>query len=803
MFDRNISHTAQRLVQVTATHGLRNQGVNSFFKMACRKPAPCRSRWILLALCIVMLAGCAKGATPQGPGGLAAESSASQSPDASVAGTSADLDSDGSNPATDGRQPVLTAEEQEAIALKLVPETWADSLQESVSAKAFIRLVTSCAAANGVAEWTHSFDELIPDTAAPIDRSDAALVLYVAALETLHGVEDASKPWEIDAMKHLLEGMAVVLPAGQTKGYTTVEAERFCTAGEDVLLGGKGWNFEALTYVTLAGERERGVPLMETTEDGLFRATDLLTRSEAMHALVRFHRLYQAVSQPVWTPLEKVPIAELDEEILALAQTMPDVSRTSFDFHGVNVSVKEHAGLYHGIPALFYEEQIDLVSHMGFNFIRVPIWPEGSFSTDKKQVDLRHMENLDDLIAWSMERQIHVCIDLHEWGDGQGTYDEAFLHDFWHMMAVRYQAVSPRAVSFNILNEPSGTPSDIARMNRVGMAAVHAVTPDRLVFCDGQEGNYNEGDGIAGVAMMPSSKLANDPVAQSFHWYAGVFNGGTSFEMGTGDLLRAWPYPFVSSQVLDGYPMTLSGSFVAGEQLDIQMTFITEGVPLEVVLDGTVIHSELLVDPSQTIRVTVPQDGSEIRLSVSSGWCKVGKILIHHLDPAPEGVPMYEKGGYWYGKAVAERFDHRVTEILCDGSTIDPQMSSHVTLMPDGGYTATTSGKRPAYVRDYGPEGMRAFVQLWRNHREKTGQQVMCQEFGFYCSSASNELHVAYLEDWLSVLDEADIPWSSWDWERLVTRWKPSGDDLDTTWTKHGDFYINQDLLDVYQRHMK
>ena len=161
---------------------------------------------------------------------------------------------------------------------------------------------------------------------------------------------------------------------------------------------------------------------------------------------------------------EEARTAVLAESTLELAAQLPDAAWNSLPkWNGVTVpNLQEYDHEYDGQPQVFIREDMENISQLGFNFVRVPLDTRLFFDLDDPSfVHLEKLVNLDELISWGAEFGTHVCIDVHfSFGfttDGDSTNDtmwenpeeqEIFL-SFWDMLAERYQEIPSNLLSFN------------------------------------------------------------------------------------------------------------------------------------------------------------------------------------------------------------------------------------------------------------------------------------------------------------------------------------------------------------------
>ncbi len=180
----------------------------------------------------------------------------------------------------------------------------------------------------------------------------------------------------------------------------------------------------------------------------------------------------------------------------------------------------------------------------GFDFVRLPmaypryvrfdrshpITPDGVLTFDEQVI-----EEIQELVTRANRHGLHVSLDLHR-APGfcvnagfQEPYnlwkDEAAQEAFsahWEMWAERFKEVSPKLISFDLVNEPcmredmndqhgERTPVPGAVYRKVAKAtaeAIWSVTPDRLVVADGND-----------VGSSPIPQITDLEIAQSCRGY--------------------------------------------------------------------------------------------------------------------------------------------------------------------------------------------------------------------------------------------------------------------------------------------
>ena len=171
----------------------------------------------------------------------------------------------------------------------------------------------------------------------------------------------------------------------------------------------------------------------------------------------------------------------------------------------------------------FREENFQLISELGFNFVRLPLdyhcW---SRSGDWSQINDDELKDIDQAIAFGKKYGIHVCLNFHRapgycvnppdepkslWTDDDAL---AVCAMHWAHFAARYKGVPNRNLSFDLLNEPPDVKPEIyEHVVRALVGAIRREDPNRLVIADGRAwGN------------KPCPELAPLHIAQATRGYA-------------------------------------------------------------------------------------------------------------------------------------------------------------------------------------------------------------------------------------------------------------------------------------------
>lgn len=178
----------------------------------------------------------------------------------------------------------------------------------------------------------------------------------------------------------------------------------------------------------------------------------------------------------------------------------------------------------------------------GFDYVRLPldyrIWtkPDGGWIE-------RPLKEIDQAVDWGRKYRIHVTVCLHRapgycinlpkeeldlWTDAEAQRQFAAQ---WRMFAARYKGIPPEMLSFNLLNEAPDIGEDAyARVVKIGVDAIRAEDPARLIIADGRGGG-----------RRPTYALAPLGIAQAGRGYEPFHL--THYRAPWVDGSRDWPVP--------------------------------------------------------------------------------------------------------------------------------------------------------------------------------------------------------------------------------------------------------------------
>ena len=227
-----------------------------------------------------------------------------------------------------------------------------------------------------------------------------------------------------------------------------------------------------------------------------------------------------------------VAVNTISEETKEKAKSFPKVNGKLPKWRGVNVVDKAEFAWSWVAASPSYPEDVEdtsntvykeaeaiEISEAGYNFVRICL-DSRYFFTDESKVTLENVgskfygsidtanltqyENLDQMIEWCINRDIHVCLDCHSTygglmigGDEEtsrkklftpGSKAQKMFIEHWKRLAVRYADVDTKALSFNLYNEPPAFATSkegvYVKLLNKAIDEIQKVTDDRLIFVD-------------------------------------------------------------------------------------------------------------------------------------------------------------------------------------------------------------------------------------------------------------------------------------------------------------------------------
>lgn len=289
----------------------------------------------------------------------------------------------------------------------------------------------------------------------------------------------------------------------------------------------------AANYALLVYDRTDGTKVLSLDEDGNFRPYETMTVAQVAEAALRYYNSFEPAAQMV--PYEDTAAfdpAIITPELLAKQTTLPDASCALLpaEWHGVlmyDMGRVTNQSTDWSLDKQIYAYEIQAVKDAGFNFIGLAF----DFSVlqgpepEEGKLNETRLKELDQVIAWCIERDIHVDLrcaglggfkrsdsfdDWWNWNDA-GVNDTGYAGEFaalWKALAQRYAGIPNRYLSFNLFIEPlCHSDEQYAAFFGPAVSAIREASPERCIIADIHSNN------------LTGRSIAEMGVALSFHAY--------------------------------------------------------------------------------------------------------------------------------------------------------------------------------------------------------------------------------------------------------------------------------------------
>lgn len=391
----------------------------------------------------------------------------------------------------------------------------------------------------GTDSWMLTNTVTEENAAEPATRGWFMTMMYAADAESLVGIDESESyaanlkklTW---SQKQFAQDIADALLGEQTNtGYILVEnekgvPERWIAAygqypgAAKMVADRKDFDGDivVISYALTRYDRVTGEKLMTWDESKNLRFLDKMTVREVVETGFRYFR---ALETKKTVPCEEV--ATYDEtiitpELLSRETTLPEASCAHLP--------AEWRGIYYEYSAKLeehpLESDIQIIKDAGFNFIRCStnFTHFYGFEPEKGEIHEGRMKELDQLLAWCMERDIHLNLGMYwnyDWPDAfdskqlvrQSRYGQS-IAETWRVFARRYADIPGKYLSFTILDHAWGsTDEENGAFLAPAAQAIQEVSPDRCIMAKVGNGNVS-GAAIAskGVALVSECTWGGD-----------------------------------------------------------------------------------------------------------------------------------------------------------------------------------------------------------------------------------------------------------------------------------------------------
>lgn len=578
-----------------------------------------------------------------------------------------------------------------------------------------------------------------------------------------------------------------------------------------------------------------GKPLLEFDKNGDLRLEQPLTLREAILAVARLYEsdeelaleLLNAV--PHYVPLSEASEHTISAEHLTMAEKWPafqDMPTT----HAMILKPTSFQNLFG--TSLIQKYMVDMIADTeAFNAIHIGYECEFYYSDQDETIDLAYLENLDRVIEWCIERNLHVIWDFASipgYAGGGPNGDILTNPDHYRkavelmkLFSARYADVPSGVISFYILGEADSnyfSEGELIKLTNDLTAGLRQNSPDRgvrsNVWMSDQAGAFLSG------------------------WCEGLSETDTTvgFELYTWDVPTLWGFPEnkpANGRVYaNGDKLTIKGSFKAGTTVTCLLSAADGvGLGLDVVLsaNGQKInqldcdtldetHERFLWrDGGYYVHLaglpfaaTLEEDAEEITLYCecedSSSMILLANIAIQTPTDQIQTYPeFYHRDG---DQKTSWRYvtdQYQTVNVPCNFAWKgEPLALPVITVHEDGSYDISQT---ESYVQT--PESIRAYVETWTQWGEQTNTPVWVSESG-YPMSLPTEDRVAYMRCYAEILDEYDIGWTLFtnferDWGPIIHKSaleENISEPPNSGYIEYGDFYLDEPVLEILREYL-
>jgi aryl-phospho-beta-D-glucosidase BglC (GH1 family) len=448
----------------------------------------------------------------------------------------------------------------------------------------------------------------------------------------------------------------------------------------------------------------------------------------------------------------------------------------------------------------YTEKEFLLIHNLGFNFVRLPLDYRTYTQAGNWNVFLEaEVKEIDNAVSWGKKYGVHVCINLHRapgycvnaatlplnqqlnlWTDT--VAQDAFI-EHWEYFAERYKNFAPADLSFNLVNEPSNvTESAYLPLVRRAIQAIHAISPERIIFVDGLE---------YGRILLPALKDESF-VAQAIHCYDPFGLTHYKAEWVNGADLWAephWPMQWISTYLYGPWKadyksaLIINGSFKLGAEVIVNVRQVSMESTLQVKADSKILLSKKFVCTADT--------GTDFSQVVNTEWGYQNisnKNFSTNLTSDATKLSFENTSGDWMtiNHIILKQDTSELVIYLSDDSWGRKQAS--YTLGADG-ILRTPEGNDLLPFETY-----RANVAI----AKENNIPMMVQEFGVYNKTA-HEVTLSFLSDLTDFFYENKIGWALWNFSGSFGIL--DSDREDCAYTPYQGQLLDQPMLLVLTRH--
>lgn len=300
-------------------------------------------------------------------------------------------------------------------------------------------------------------------------------------------------------------------------------------------------------YAFSAFDATNGKKFMTADENGLFNALGELTVAELAESALCFYNYPNPMAIPEFIAPEEMGSYNpeiITQELLTKETSLPAASCQDLpaQWHGVVMDDMDWLGQYTHLDGNVYEHEIKAVKDAGFNFIglhldfnwmqdywvfgdKAKAFAEYTDSNDQGKLSVERLEQLDQVLAWCMQYDIHLNLRC----TGVGYYDNSHnqnmamisgtgpakkLAPLWKAIAVRYADIPNEYLSFTVLSNRAF--NNATAVVSPSIKAIQEASPERCLMVEVGDWTNKKPEDLAKMGVALSYRVG-EPYAVLDH----------------------------------------------------------------------------------------------------------------------------------------------------------------------------------------------------------------------------------------------------------------------------------------------
>lgn len=481
------------------------------------------------------------------------------------------------------------------------------------------------------------------------------------------------------------------------------------------------------------------MPLLTWADDYDLHMNDGITRRDAALAAVRLlESEANLLDDNNYIHIDEVGSYDrsiITDELLSAPTELPEPvvdGKLTSEWKGAGTTLRKDGG---HVYKDFQESDIAFLADQGFNFSRIffgfstlrfPENPENFMLVNESE-----LQDLDQLIAWGIEYDIHIHIAMSFTPDGRNDSlnfnDEEWAQvcAYWKALARRYADIPSKYLSFDLFNEMEPAAEEMSRTVEKLSALVqdmHAYNDERLIFASYSSTYPN----LTWVENLASIGISLGCHAYSpYPMFCGlIYEDG---ELAQEIDVAYWPYPYFPRVLDRGEEYTVEGE-IGGQNMIIELLYAQN---LTVDYDN---GESFVIEISDGDRgnscymeLTIPENVSRITFRVEDAdFVEFNCLAIGH------------------GAEADRLFPH---DLVLD---IDEGTAQLVWTEED-----RWSSEKHYTAQDIVDDCIRPSLEI----AEKYGVHLIVNEFGYFGGEATVEAVATYVQSMVQAMEANDISW--------------------------------------------